>query len=167
MESAQTTSLQAARRIEAIFIATRGSAAMRRVEQVDAIANRGLAGDRYLERTGYWTGVDECEVTLIRGEDLDEIHRATGLHVHDGEHRRNLITRGVQLDGLVGRRFRIGEAVLCYDRPRPPCGHVQQLTERGMTRALYGRGGICARVVKSGRIRVGDALVVLDSSGSG
>jgi len=162
MESAQTASRQAACRIEAIFIAARGSAAMTRVEQVDAIANRGLAGDRYLERTGYWTGVDECEVTLIRGEDLDEIYRATGLHVHDGEHRRNLITRGIRLEELAGRRFRIGEAVLSYDRPRPPCGHVQQLTERGMTRALYGRGGICARVVKSGRIRVGDELVLLD-----
>lgn len=147
--------------VERIYIAPEGGAAMQAVEQVEAVARRGLRGDRYSERTGYWTSVDECEVTLIEAEDLEEIERTTGIRVGNGEHRRNLIVRGVRLARLAGRRFRVGEAVLEYDRPRPPCGYIQSITEPGMTRALLGRGGICARVVESGWIRAEDAVVIL------
>ena len=101
-----------------------------------------------------------CEVTLISSEDLDEIESEFGIRVKNGEHRRNIITSGVRLEDLRGKRFRVGEAVLEYDRPRPPCRHVQDLTERGMTRALKRRGGICARVVEAGRIRAKDAIEV-------
>ncbi|MBI2880221.1 MAG: MOSC domain-containing protein [Candidatus Tectomicrobia bacterium] len=147
--------------VERIYIAPEGGVAMQAVEQVEAVARRGLRGDRYSERTGYWTSVDECEVTLIEAEDLEEIERTTGIRVGNGEHRRNLIVRGVRLARLAGRRFRVGEAVLEYDRPRPPCGYIQSITEPGMTRALLGRGGICARVVESGWIRAEDAVVIL------
>ena len=133
---------------------------MKRVEEVRA-ASGGLEGDRYREGTGYWTVYgDVCEVTLIEGEDLDEIENE-GLGVKNGEHRRNIITRGVDLERLRGSRFRIGEAVLEYDRPRPPCKHIQDMTEPGMTRALKRRGGICARVVEGGLIRPRDEISVL------
>ncbi len=100
-------------------------------------------------------------MTLIEAEDLDEIEQKVGLHVKNGEHRRNIITRGVRLEDLRGTRFRIGEAVLEYDRPRPPCKHIQDLTEPGMTWALRRRGSICARVVRSGRIKTRDEIVAL------
>jgi MOSC domain-containing protein YiiM len=153
--------------VEEIYIAPKGSAAMERVEEVRAIENGGLKGDRYKEGTGYWTPYgDVCEVTLIEGEDLDEIERETGIGVKNGEHRRNIVTRGIKLKDLRrrwfrGRRFRIGEVVLEYDRPRPPCKHIRELTEPGMTRALRRRGGICARVVEGGRIRAWDEIVIL------
>ena len=153
--------------VEEIYIAPKGSAAMERVEEVRAIENGGLKGDRYKEGTGYWTPYgDVCEVTLIEGEDLDEIERETGIGVENGEHRRNIVTRGIKLKDLRagwfrGRRFRIGEVVLEYDRPRPPCKHVQDLTEPGMTRALRRRGGICAKVVEGGRIRAWDEIIIL------
>ena len=54
---------------------------MQVLDEIEAIDGRGLRGDRYLERTGYWTAVDECQVTLIQAEDLDEITRTTPLHV--------------------------------------------------------------------------------------
>jgi MOSC domain-containing protein YiiM len=83
--------------------------------------------------------------------------------VAHGEHRRNLVTRGVDLRGLAGWRFRVGEAVFHYDRPRPPCRYIEGLTQPGMTRALAARrGGICARVVESGLIRVGDTIELID-----
>lgn len=145
--------------VQEIFVAPEGSARMERVDEVRTIAGRGIFGDRYCEGTGYWTGLDYvCEVTLISAEDLDYIERETGIHVRNGEHRRNLVTRGINLDDLRGKRFRIGEAVLEYDRPRPPCKHIQDLTEPGMTRALKGRGGICARVVKAGKLQTTDAI---------
>ena len=153
--------------VEEIYIASQGSVAMERVEEVRAIENGGLQGDRYKEGTGYWTPYgDVCEVTLIEGEDLDEIEREMGIRVKNGEHRRNIVTHGIKLKDLRGgwfrgRRFRIGEVVLEYDRPRPPCKHIQDLTEPGMTRALRKRGGICARVVEGGRIRARDEIVIL------
>ena len=147
--------------VERIFITPQGGAGMQAVQQVEAVAGCGLRGDRYCQRSGYWTGVDECEVTLIEAEDLDEIRETTGIHVENGEHRRNLVTRNIRLESLAGRRFQIGEAVLEFDRPRPPCGYIQSLTEPGMTRALFGRGGICGRVIQSGTIRATDPIVVL------
>jgi len=114
-----------------------------------------------MERTGYWTGVDECQATLIQAEMLEEIASETGIAVGNGEHRRNIVTRAVSLNLLVGRRFRIGDVLFEYDRPRPPCGYIQKITERGMTRALGGaRGGICVRVIEGGRFRVNDEVVL-------
>jgi MOSC domain-containing protein YiiM len=145
--------------VEGIYVTGEGSAAMERVEEVRTIEGRGIEGDRYCEGTGYWTNYgDVCEVTLISSEDLEHIERELGISVGNGEHRRNIVTRGVNLKDLRGKRFRIGETVLEYNRPRPPCRHVQDLTEPGMTKALKGRGGICARIVEAGTIRVHDTI---------
>ena len=145
-------------RVEEIFVTGEGSSGMESVEEVETVEGRGIKGDRYCEGTGFWTQYgDVCQVTLIEGEHLDEIE-AQGLAVRSGQHRRNIVTRGVDLLNLRGKRFKVGEVVLEYDRSRPPCKHVQDLSERGMTRALKNRGGICARVVEAGRIRPGDAI---------
>ena len=147
--------------VEEIYVTGEGSSPMERVEGIRAVEYGGLEGARYKEGIGYWTPYgDVCEVTLIEGEDLDEIENE-GLGVKNGEHRRNIITRGVDLIRLRGCRFRIGEVVLEYDRPRPPCKHIQDMTEPGMTRALKRRGGICARVVEGGLIRSRDEISIL------
>jgi MOSC domain-containing protein YiiM len=147
--------------VEEMYVTAKGSAEMERVEEARTIEGCGIEGDRYCEGAGFWTRFgDVCQVTLIEGEDLDYIEDELGIRVKDGEHRRNIITRGIRLDDLRRKRFRIGEAILEYDRPRPPCRHVQDLSEPGMTRALKGRGGICARVVKAGWIRARDAIEV-------
>ena len=147
--------------VEGIFVTDEGSAPLERVEEVRTVEGCGIEGDRYCEGTGYWTSYgDVCEVTLIEAEDLDYIQNELGISIKNGEHRRNIVTRGIKLPDLRRKRFRVGEAVLEYDRPRPPCKHVQDLSEPGMTRALRGRGGICARVVQSGKIRAGDAIEV-------
>ena len=147
--------------VEEMYVTAKGSAQMERVEEVRTIEGCGIEGDRYCEGAGFWTRFgDVCQVTLIEGEDLDYIEDELGIWVKNGEHRRNIITRGIRLDEMRRKRFRIGEAILEYDRPRPPCRHVQDLSEPGMTRALNGRGGICARVVKAGWIRTRDAIEV-------
>ena len=147
--------------VEEIYIAPEGSAAMERVEEVRTIEGCGIEGDRYCEGTGFWSRYgDVCEVTLIESENLDYIRSEIGIRVKNGEHRRNIITRGIRLGDLRRKRFRVGEAVLEYDRPRPPCRHVQDLSEPGMRGALKGRGGICARVVRGGKIRARDAIEV-------
>ena len=147
--------------VEKIFMTPEGGAPMRTVNEATAVADRGLEGDRYLKRAGYWTDIDECQVTLIEAEHLEEIERETGVKVRGGEHRRNIVTRNLDLMGLAGRRFKIGAATLVFDRPRPPCAYIASITERLMTKALWNRGGICARVVKGGTIKPGDRITVL------
>ena len=73
---------------------------MERVAQVEAVAGRGLAGDRYLLETGHWSGTDDCQVTLIVQEDLDEIERQSGVAIQNGEHRRNIVVRNLPPGGL-------------------------------------------------------------------
>lgn len=154
--------------VREIYLTAEGGAPMEQVTEVQAVAGRGLEGDRYAERKGYWTNVDECQVTLIEEEGLDEIRASTEVQVSNGEHRRNIITRGVRLLDLVGTRFEVGEAILEFDRPRPPCRYIQSRSEHGMTKALgRNRGGICARVVQSGPIRAGDQIVVLGKKETG
>jgi MOSC domain-containing protein YiiM len=145
--------------VEQIYVVSRGGQPMQPVAEVEAVEGRGLAGDRYFMRTGYWTDDDECQVTLIEAEGLDEI-RGT-VQVSAGQHRRNIVTRGIDLQDLAGKTFSIGDAVLEYDRPRPPCRYIQSVSEAGMTKALgRDRGGICARVVTSGTIHVNDRIEV-------
>ena len=144
--------------VEEIFVTGEGSAAMERVAEIETVEGCGIKGDRYCEGTGFWVQYgDVCQVTLIEGEHLDEIEEQ-GLDIRSGQHRRNIITRGVRLLDLRRKRFRVGEALLEFGRSRPPCKHVQDLSERGMTRALRNRGGICARVLKAGRIRAQDSI---------
>jgi MOSC domain-containing protein YiiM len=151
--------------IEALFVARRGGEKMMRVEEVRAQAGKGLEGDRYASGTGYYCPQDVCEVTLIEGEVLDRIREVHGVHVHDGEHRRNIVTRGVALEELRGKRLRIGEVLLEYDGPRPPCSYVQRITEPGMTRALGEGAGICARVLEGGVLREGMEIEVIVPEG--
>ena len=150
--------------VAGIFIAPDSGQPMQPLECVEAVNDCGLRGDRYLRRTGYWSGVDECQVTLIELEILHRIAEESGLVLSAGEHRRNIVTQGIRLSQLLGKRFGIGGAVLEYQRPRPPCAHIGAVAPAGTARALFGqRGGIGARVVQSGLIRVQDWIGVVPS----
>jgi hypothetical protein len=113
--------------VERIYVASGAGAPVERVGEVAAIEGCGLAGDRYCEGTGHWSRFGKvCQVTLIAAEDLDAIEKETGIRVRDGEHRLNVVLRGVNLGGLRRRRFRIGGAILEYARPRSVCRYVVQ-----------------------------------------
>ncbi len=171
--------------LEAIFVCASSGNPMKRVAEIRAIAGQGLEGDRYALGTGYYSprdtedSADEmpdwsvarassrprdwggCQLTLIEGEALDRMRDLHGAHVQEGEHRRNLVTRGLALRELAGHRLRIGEVLLEYERPRPPCGYVERITQKGMTKALGVGAGICVRVVTSGILREGAVIEVL------
>jgi len=137
---------------------------MESLKEADTVRHAGIRGDRYEVRTGYWTNIDECEVTLINAEDLDDIEKETGISVNNGEHRRNIVVRGIHVKQLLGVRFRIGDSVMLGTRLRPPCGYIQKITVPGMTRALGRCGGICASVIDAGKISVGDSVEVIPPS---
>jgi MOSC domain-containing protein YiiM len=147
--------------VEGIYVAREGGAPMERVEEVEALRGCGLEGDRYCSGTGHWSRFERaCEVTFVEAEDLDRIGLETGLRVENGEHRRNIVTRGVSLKSLRRARFRVGDAVFGYGKPCSVCRHVVRLTEPGMAQALKGRGGMCAKVLEGGRVRSGDGIMV-------
>jgi len=149
--------------VQGIFLAPEGGARMKGVRAATALEGCGLEGDRYCAGTGHWSRFGRvCEVTFIAAEDLDDIERETGVSVKNGEHRRNVVTSGIDLKALRrGEQFRVGEVLFEYRGPRSVCRHVERLTEPGMTQALKGRGGTCARVIETGMIRVGDDIEVL------
>jgi MOSC domain-containing protein YiiM len=151
--------------VERLWMTDEGSAPMRAVESIRAIEGRGLDGDRYAEGTGFYSGFDECQVTLIAAEAIDDIRDDADIDLADGRHRRNIVTRGADLRDLLGSRFEIGDATFSGTRPRPPCAHVEQVAgEDGVAAALGdGRGGVCADVVDSGAVAVGDDVVITES----
>jgi len=143
-------------RVVEILVAPEPVRLPQQVARVRVIAGRGLEGDRYAAGIGTWseypvrTGI---ALTLIEAEVL-EVVGLTGAAA-----RRNLVTRGVRLNDLVGERFWVGE-VECYgDRLCEPCAHLERLT-RLSPRALAHRGGLRADVLNGGEVAVGDAVVV-------
>ena len=152
----------AAGTVEAIFLAASARAQPSSVPAARAVPGRGLEGDRYFLGAGTftnWQGRREGEaLTLIEAEALEAMRDEQEIDLTGGASRRNVVTRGIALNDLVGKRFRVGE-VECYgDRLCDPCRHLERLTEDGVLRALAGRGGLRADILHRGRIAVGDAL---------
>jgi MOSC domain-containing protein YiiM len=149
--------------VEAIHIAPSASAPMQPLAEVEAIVGAGLAGDRYLAGIGFYSGrpiePGAREVTLIEAEVLDWLAAEHHVVLSTAEHRRNLTTRGVRLDDLLGRRFRVGEVVLEGVKECPPCEHLVALVDKPVLQPLVKRGGLRARVLVGGVIRRGDAIV--------
>ena len=153
--------------VASLFISAQAGAPMQEKEQIEAIAHKGLHGDRYCEGCGFWSEKDECQVTIIAQEDLDDMTRETGIDFGKGLHRRNIVTRNIAIEQFVGKRFQIGEAKFAYDRPRPPCLHLQTITGPGVVQAIAGRSGICIRCFHGGVIRQGDEIIPITMSLSG
>ncbi len=147
-------------RVEGIFLAEVGGAPMRSVSEVEAVPGVGLVGDRYSKGVGTYSGnpANFSEVTLIEKEVVEAVRGERGIPLEYWEARRNLCTSGVRLNDLVGRRFRVGEVWLLGERLCEPCGHMERLSHPGVKEALRGRGGLRARILRGGVIRVGDVV---------
>src|SRR4029453_2552371 len=127
-------------RVEAIALAARATKPVVLVPQAQAVAGRGLVGDRYEAGVGTFTpargGGRGYDLTLIEAEVLDQLVLPNGRRLEYGEARRNLITRGVDLNSLVGRRFRVGNVECLGQRLCEPCAHLERLTAKGILRPL-------------------------------
>ena len=149
-------------RVEAIFICPSAGAPMVALQEVAAVAGVGLAGDRYSAGTGFYSDRPRAdggrELTLIATEMLDEVVALSGIRLEPAESRRNLLTSGIDLNALIGATFTIGE-VRCEGIDYcTPCEHLVELTGKDVLRPLVNRGGLRARIVSSGAIRVGTAI---------
>lgn len=145
-----------------IYVATRKGADLQGVDRVEAVTGRGLVGDRYFLKEGTYSAKDgpDREVTLIEAEALEGLAREYEITLEPAQARRNLLTRGVPLNHLVGRTFSIGPVVLRGIRLCEPCGHLEKLTCKGVEKGLIHRGGLRAQVISGGMLEVGAAVTL-------
>lgn len=127
--------------------------AMQAVDSAEAVAGEGLRGDRYAGGSG------KRGITLIQAEHLPAIAALAGLEtVEPSLLRRNLVVSGFPLIALKGRLFRIGEVLCEGTAPCDPCSRMELALGVGGYNAMRGHGGLCARIVEGGIVRVGDAV---------
>ena len=143
-------------RIEHIFIAPEKAAQVQALPAVVAIAERGLKGDRYSNELNRKNAGQQ--VTLIEAEAIERFVAETGLAMAPHEPRRNLVTRGIDLNALVGKRLKVGECELEGIELCEPCATWGRNTHMEVVRYFVHRGGLNARIVKGGTISVGCSI---------
>ena len=136
------------------------------VAEARVVPGKGIEGDRYFDGSGTWSNHpgNGREVTLIEIEALEALAQESGIQLGAGDSRRNLVTRGVPLNHLVGREFRVGEVRLKGMRLCEPCEHLEGLTRKGVKGALTHRGGLRAEAISAGTIRAGDTIAPVENA---
>jgi MOSC domain-containing protein YiiM len=144
--------------VEHIHIADVTGGPIRALDAVDAVAGVGLAGDRNHRLDG--ENKPGRDLTLIEAEEVETLARDHGLRLSPGESRRNITTRGIRLNELVGKEFRVGDVVVRGVKLCEPCEYLQGLVGKPILKPLTHRAGIRADILTSGRISVGDSIAV-------
>jgi len=151
--------------VEAIFVGAEAEAVPAPVPEAEVVAGQGVRGDRYFRGASEGTfskpGKGGQDLTLVEAEAIEHL-AGQGIEIEPAEARRNVLTRGVDLNSLVGARFLVGEVECRGDRLCDPCTHLESLTTPGVLRGLVNRGGLRADVTAGGKIRVGDPVRRLD-----
>ncbi|HLE15205.1 MAG TPA: MOSC domain-containing protein [Anaerolineales bacterium] len=144
----------------AIFIRPEAGEETTQLPQVHAVPGIGLEGDHYFRQPNKSEKPAHAsrEVTLIEEEAIQAVVRDYGIPMELGQSRRNLVTRNVPLNHLVGREFQVGEVVLKGIRLCEPCSHLAALTRKEYQQALVHRGGLRAQILTDGLIRAGDVI---------
>jgi MOSC domain-containing protein YiiM len=145
--------------VEAIHIASAAAEPTRAVGSIRAVPGVGLEGDRYAAGLGHYDDDRVSrDLTLIEAEVIESLAHEHGIELAPGETRRNLTTRGVELNELVGRRFWVGEVLCEGTRLCEPCQYLTDLTGKPLLRSLVHRGGLRADIVRGGVIARGDPV---------
>ena len=145
--------------VEAIFVRPE-KGQVYPVEKVKAIQGMGLEGDYYHKAVSEnRRGLErELQITLIESESLEALARDYAIHLRPGESRRNIVTRGCPLNHLVGQEFQVGQVRLRGVSLCDPCLHLEELTQKGVMKALLHHGGLRAEILSEGLIEVGDFI---------
>ncbi len=130
---------------------------MLEVNEVNAISGKGLQGDRYASGSG------KRGITLIQAEHLPVIAALSGHEkIAPASLRRNMVVSGIPLIALIGKKFRIGDAIFEGTDACDPCERMEAALGPGAYNAMLGHGGLCARILQGGKISIGDSLVAID-----
>ncbi len=147
--------------VVALFIVDRRSAPMKQVQQLNALAGRGIEGDRYFMGTGTYSKKPEPgrQVTLIKSEILESLRDEFDITVKPEESRRNVLTQGVEINELIGTEFFVGPVRLRAHRITQPCLHLEKLLDQpGLYQRLWDNGGISCEILSDGIIKPGDII---------
>jgi MOSC domain-containing protein YiiM len=145
--------------VESIYIASAAAGLMQAVRHATAIPGAGLEDDRYELKLGtFYQPTPDRELTLIEAEAIEAMQRDYHTELAAGDARRNIVTRNVPLNHLVGKEFAIGEVRIRGIRLCEPCDHLQRVTGKAVIKGLLHRGGLRAQILTPGVIRVGDAV---------
>jgi MOSC domain-containing protein YiiM len=147
--------------VESIHIASTAQGPTQALAQVVAIPGAGLAGDRYALKLGtFFKPKPDFELTLIEAEAIEALRRDYHVELAVGEARRNIVTRNVPLNHLVGKEFAIGDVRIRGIRLCEPCDHLQKVTGKPVIKGLLHRGGLRAQILTRGTISVGDKITI-------
>ncbi len=142
-----------------IHIAKAGGEAMEELQEAVLTEGVGIEGDRYATGKGYYSHMPDIrEITIIDEETLIALKRDHDIELLPSEHRRNLTTRNVPLNHLVGRRFKVGDTLLEGGRLNVPCKYLQILLDKKVYVPLLNRSGLNCRIIKGGKIYSGDLI---------
>lgn len=149
-------------KVVAIYTAPERAAPMESRPSVRVIPGRGIEGDRKFDPTGTLSAKKGPgrEATFIEIEAVEAVFRDYQIELGANETRRNIVTRGVALNHLIGREFSVGGIRFKGIEMCEPCQHLQKLTRKGVKEALIHRGGLNAQILTEGTISVGDAIVI-------
>lgn len=148
-------------RVLALYTAAKAGGTPQAMNQVRALAGRGLQGDRYADGGGTFSGhPGRRDVTLVEIEAIDAFEQAYHLQIDPAELRRNIVTRGVRLNELIGVEFRIGGISVRGLRLCEPCYHLARLTRAAVLPGFVHRGGLYAEILEGGVLAVGDPITV-------
>ena len=151
-------------KVVGIFIAGEKEQLPISVNSIEAIAHRGLVGDRYYANSGTFSGTEPLgpgrEITLIEEESVNILSEQLHQTVNPAQLRRNLVTRGIRLNDLVGREFMIGKIRLLGVRLCHPCVHLERLSGWDVMTQLKERGGLRADILDNGWLHLGDTVNV-------
>jgi MOSC domain-containing protein YiiM len=134
--------------VEGIFVGAVDEGPLEPAGEVQVRTGAGIQGDRYGDK----------DITLFEAEAIEHLKADSGIEIQPSEIRRNVMTRGVALNDLLGHRIRVGEVEAVVTELCHPCSHLQKLTQPGVLRGLADRGGLNADVTSGGAIRVGDSV---------
>jgi len=145
--------------VVSINIAPAAEAPMQSISEAHAVPGRGLEGDRYFFRQGtFYKPQPDRELTLIEAEAIEAMKGELNVDYQLSDSRRNVVTRGVPLNHLVGKEFWIGDVKARGLRLCEPCSHLQKLSHEKVLPGLVHRGGLRAQILIEGMIRVGEIV---------
>ena len=145
-------------RVAGLYIGPEFSEPMTGPPSIKAVEGRGIEGDRYFEREPSGDHDPTLEITLIELEAIESARSEYDIEFGPEDTRRNIVTKGIRLEELLGKIFTVGEVQIEALERNPPCAHLVRLTEKKLLKPLIHRGGVRGRIVTTGTIKLGDPI---------